>query len=183
MNQLALPERVFGAAPELVAGLLTLQQAAFPPHMQYQDAAAYYRSALADPANFNLVLRGEDRRICGYILGIPQPDAASDLAPWDPAMQGAPDNLYIDIIQTLPGRRRITGVTALLDGVCQAAWAQGYRRLSAHVRTTTGLSPFIQKILVDCRRLRRLDDWFGSGESFDYLESEASLRLRKGRNG
>ncbi len=169
-----------GCQPHLIAELAALQQSAFPPRMQFQDPEAYYREGLSDRFNVNVIARTPEGLIAGYLLAIPQDRVCAELRPWDPAMPGSPQNLYIDLIQTLPGRRQTAGLKSLLGGLCREAQRRGFDRLSAHVRTTTGLSSVIQRLMLDCIFLRRLDNWYDSGESFDYLESMVGLQSREG---
>lgn len=165
-----------GEDPVLIHQLVTMQRSAFPPRMQVPDPVGYYRDALTDARAINIILRsasGADP--VGYLLAWPQPEVCSDLGAWDPALAPDPGTLYIDLIQTLPGRRQIQGGILLLQRVCAEARRQGYRRLAAHVRTSNGLSRLMRKVFPDSRCLRRLDNWFGSGETFDYIEASPQL--------
>lgn len=162
----------------LIAELVALQHSAFPPRMQFCEPRRYYEEGLSDPAHVNVLLRAPEGTVTGHLLAIPQNRVRDELLRFDPAMPGDPDNLYIDIIQTLPGRRQINGVKSLLDGLCREARCRGVGRISAHVRTATGLSRVVQKLVTDCRCLRRLDNWYDSGESFDFLDAATRLHTR-----
>ena len=179
MNRLTRIEIAAGCQPHLVAELVALQQSAFPPRMQFQDPAEYYREGLSDRFNVNVIARTPAGLIAGYLLAIPLDRVLAELRQHDPALQGNPRILYIDLIQTLPGRRQTVGLKSLMAGVCREAGARGFDRLSAHVRTTTGLSRVMQRVMMGCCCLRRLDNWYDSGESFDYLESMIRLQRRE----
>lgn len=176
MNHQGGIEIATDSPPGLIAELIALQQNAFPPRMQFGSPEQYYQEGFADGANVNVILRAPDGAVTGYLLAIPQDRVRSELLCWDPVMPADPGNLYIDLIQTLPGRRQITGLKALLGGLCHEARRRGIDRISAHVRTTTGLSRVVQKVVADCRCLRRLDNWYASGESFDFLDAATRLR-------
>lgn len=179
MNRLTRIEIAAGCQPRLVADLVALQQSAFPPRMQFPNPEEYYRQGLSDRFNINVIARTTEDLIAGYLLAIPQDRVCAELRPWDPAMAENPRTLYIDLIQTLPGRRQTVGVKSLMAGLCREAGERGFDRLSAHVRTTTGLSRVMQRMMMGCCCLRRLDNWFDSGESFDYLESMSRLQGRE----
>jgi hypothetical protein len=178
MNPLDGIEIATVSPPGLLAELVALQQDAFPPRMQFGNPQQYYQEGFADGANVNVVLRAPDGAVTGYLLAIPQDRVRAELVSWDPAMPGDPGNLYIDLIQTLPGRRQITGLKTLLGGLCTEARQRGIGRISAHVRTATGLSRVVQKVVMDCRCLRRIDNWYDSGESFDFLDASTCLKTR-----
>jgi hypothetical protein len=161
------------SSPGLIADLVALQQDAFPPRMQFGNPRQYYQEGFADESHVNVILRAPDGAVT-----IPQNRIRAEMISWDPAMPGDPGNLYIDLIQTLPGRRQITGLKTLLGGLCTEARQRGIGRISAHVRTATGLSRVVQKVVVDCRCLRRLDNWYDSGESFDFLDAATRLKTR-----
>ena len=178
MNPSPTIEIVNGGAPALVEELAALQQSAFPPQMQFQDPGDYYTAALAEATHVNVVLRAPDGQVTGYLLAIPQDQVCSELRRWDPAMIEAPDTLYIDIIQTLPGRRQMTGLSALLGGLCKEARQRGFGRISAHVRTTTGLSRVVRKLVKDCHCRRQVTNWYDSGECFDFLDAATQMEER-----
>ena len=161
---------VTGCDTRLVAQLVALQQDAFPRQMQFREPEAYYREALADQRNINLVIKNERREVTGYLHALPLPVVVAELRPWDPGLEADPATLYVDIIQTLPGRRHYAGFLALIDETCREARDRGYRHIAMHVRISNGLSRLIQKLYPRVREPHRIEDWFGSGEPFDYLE-------------
>jgi hypothetical protein len=180
MNHPSGIEIVTRCRPGLIAELVAMQQSAFPPRMQFGNPEQYYAEGLADAANINVLLRSPDGTPAGYLLAIPQDRVCAELQQWDSEMPGDPSNIYVDLIQTLPGRRRGTALKALVIGFCQEARVRGFARLSAHVRTSIGLHSFVQKALVDCRCLRHLDDWYGSGETFAYIEAHTLWKPQQG---
>lgn len=164
-----------GYDARLVAQLIALQQSAFPPQMQFKDPEAYYREALTDRRNINLVLRNDRREVTGFLCALPLASVLTELHPWDPELQDAPGILYVDIIQTLPGQRQYSGFMGLVAGICREATGRDYRRIAMHVRASNGLNRLTMKLFTKSWCLRRLDNWFGSGESFDYIEAVPCL--------
>lgn len=168
---------VTGYDRALVGQLVDLQRQAFPPRMQIDGPERYYAEGLSDPANINLVMSAADGKVTGYMLAIPQSRVFEELRPWDPAMQEGPGQMYVDMVQTLSGRRQFDGFLRLARAMCAECDRRGVSRLSMHVRASTGLSRVIQRILAESRCLRRLENWYGFGEPFDYIEAEARLTL------
>lgn len=167
-----------GDQPGLIAELVALQQNAFPPQMQFREPERYYQESLRDRRNINLVLKAPDGTVAGFLLALPQSEACRELQQWDPDMREDPEGMYVDIIQTLPGRRQGSWFMGLVDGLCRETRRRGHQRLAMHVRTSNGLASLTRKILPASRCLRQIDNWFATGESFDYIE--AIPRLRNG---
>jgi hypothetical protein len=163
----------------LVAELTNLQQQAFPPQMQFVEAARYYAEGLQAAGSINVILRSADRAVTGYLLALPQSSVWAELRQWDPQLEPDPEGLYVDIVQTLPGQRQANGFVKLVAGVCAEAERRGRRRLSMHARAGNGVSRLTQKLLTESRCLRRIENWYDSGEPFDYIE--ATTRMRRGR--
>lgn len=168
-----------GCDPALVAELVNLQRQAFPPQMQFVEPARYYEEGLKTQGSINVVLRDADQAVAGYLLALPQSCVHAELRQWDPQLEPHPEGLYLDIVQTLPGHRQANGFVKLLAGVCAEAERRGRNRLSMHARASNGVSRLAQKLLTESRCLRRIENWYASGEPFDYIE--ATTRMRRGR--
>jgi hypothetical protein len=84
--------------------------------------------------------------------------------------------MYLDIIQTLPEQRTVNGVLHLLRRLCRETEKRGYKKISMHARVSNGFSKFIQKVFPESRCLRRIQNWYDSGESFDYIETPTRLK-------
>lgn len=170
------PQIVRGWDPDLGDALIRLQKAAFPPRMQFRQPETYYREALQDPANVNIVVRRNHGGLAGYLLALPHQSVWEELHRWDPEFQKEPTGLYVDIIQTLPGHRQFAGFMGLVTGLCDEARRRGESRIAMHVRTCNGLNRLTRKLFPQSRSLRRIENWFDSGEAFDYIEAVPILR-------
>jgi len=164
---------------DLVDELTSLQKDAFPPHMQFEAPGDYYRQGLSDKSNINVLIRSAGGGVAGYLLALPQARAAAELRPWDPTIEEDPDAMYIDIIQTSPEHRQMFSFVQLMAGACAETKRRGFSRLSAHVRTRNGLSRLVRKLLPDSSCYRRLENWYDSGEAFEFIA--ASPVMRKGQ--
>lgn len=180
MRQQLTTEIVTSHDQQLANELIALQQSAFPPQMQFKDPERYYQDALNDKRNINVVVRSPQGALLGYLFALPQSEVYGELLQCDPQMQDDPDCMYIDIIQTHPGSRQFSGFMGLASGVCQETRRRGYLRLSMHARTSNGLNKVIRKLLPDSISLRRIENWYSSGEPFDYIEASPVLRQSRG---
>ena len=180
MRRQPTTEIVSGYNQQLIRGLLAIQQSAFPQQMQFKEPQLYYREALSDRRNINVVIRSPQGALLGYLLALPQTEVCEELRQWDPQMQRDPAAMYIDIIQTHPDDRLITGFLGLVSRVCQETLRRGHKRLSMHVRTSNGLNKVTRKIFPDSRSLRRIENWYSSGEPFDYIVATPILRQNRG---
>jgi len=180
MRQQLTTEIVSGIDQQLIRELITLQQSAFPPQMQFKEPELYYQEALKNRRNINVVVRSPQGALLGYLLALPQTEVYEELRQWDPQMQRDPAAMYIDIIQTHPDCRPMSGFMGLASGVCQETRRRGHQRLSMHVRTSNGLNNVVEKLLPDSCSMRRIEDWYASGEPFDYIVASPILRQSRG---
>lgn len=167
---------VTGACPDLVATLTQMHRRAFPPHMQFADAPGYFEEALADGRNLNILLQDQDGVTIGYLLAIPQSLVFEELRQWDPEMRDDPERLYLEMIQILPGQKGGNRSLFLHQKLCMEAEKRNFFKLSMHARTTTGWSEHLRRIFAEIRFLRRIENWYGFCEPFDYLEATTALK-------
>jgi len=78
--------------------------------------------------------------------------------------------LYVESIATDPAARNIEGFIEMLHALKEEAKQKGYKKISAHVRVTNGLSEIMQR--RGAKKLRTIENWHDFGEPFDYLELE-----------
>lgn len=162
---------VSGIDTQLINELIELQRSAYPPQMQDQDPERYYREALNGSDNVNVVLRSPEGKLLGYLLGLPLSNVYAELRECDPEVSADPATLYLDIVQTYPESRLYDGFGRLLAGACDEARQRGYRKLSLHVRTKYGLHLTIRRLFPGSRSLRLIENWWRSGETFEYIEA------------
>lgn len=166
---------VTGVCPDLVAALVELHRQAFPPQMQTPDPKGYFTEALGEVRNLNIVMRDHSGAVIGYLLGIPQSLIYEELRQWDPAMQNDPERIYLEMIQAQPAPPGSNRARPLFQALCAEAEKRNIFKLSMHARTVTGLNRYLHRLFVNIRFLRRLENWYGFGEPFDYLESTTDL--------
>jgi len=161
----------------LIESLATLEEKTYPPRMRVENMDEYYRECLEDTANINVVMYDDDELI-GYVVSIPHDVAYEALREYDPEMKRDPKRFYTDTIQTLPGKRKPLGILKMLYVMSEEAGRRGINKFSMHARTTNGLSRMIQRVFETARVLRTIENWYGYGEPFDYIEGEYRGRRR-----
>ena len=169
-------QTVTGYDEKLVVELVELQKKAFPAHMQLAEPARYYADGLRDDNSMNIVMHDQNDKLIGHLQAFPQSSVYEELTRWDPAMQDDPERVYLDIIQVLPEQRQRSNGLRLFQAVCAEAEKRNIFKLSMHARTITGLSEYLHRIFAEIRFLRRIENWYGFGEPFDYLEATTTLR-------
>lgn len=167
---------VTGASPERVAALVALHEKAAPHHMRCQYPAAYFTEALGEERNINIVMENEKGTVIGHLLGIPLNKTFEELRRWDPDMRDDPESLYLDMIQVAPEHRGANLGLHLIRALCKEAERRGIGKLSMHARTTTGWSKHLHRIFTEVQVLRRVENWYGFGEPFDYLEAMPTVK-------
>jgi len=179
-------ELVTGADEGLIAELTRMESAVFRKEMLDDHGDEHYRYYLTEPECINVVLHGADGGLIGYLAAVPLGMACEYLLPHDPALNSARGGYYVDTIQTLPGRRAPQGLVQLLNAMFAEAARRGTNRFSMHVRRTNGFSRVVQRLYPETRLLRTIENWYGYGEPFDYLEGDfvgGRRAARKERNG
>jgi ribosomal protein S18 acetylase RimI-like enzyme len=170
-------EIVAGCDEMLVAELVELHKKAFPPHMQLPEPAKYFAEGLQGEQHINVLLKSRDGNVTGYLLAIPHSHVFGELCQWDPDLHDDPERMYLDIIQILPEQRGNNLGLYLIQKTCEEAEKRKIFKLSMHARSTTGWAKYLLRIFAEIRLLRRVENWYGSGEPFDYLEASTTLRV------
>lgn len=158
--------------PALVKELLELEQQAFPPEMQFAEGESYYSDCLRDRANINIVMCNHEGKVIGYVVAVPLSNVYESLKQYDPDIGNESERLYVDTIQTLPGERQAFGFIQLLNAMFDEALRLGTNKFSLHARQKNGLSKLVLRLFPTAKRLRTIENWYGWGEPFDYIEGK-----------
>lgn len=154
---------------EEVKNIKAIDTVVFPPEMMISEEIV--DAFLNNPKSAISVLRMPDGSIAGYIVADPLEEAYADLKEHDPEMELISNAAYIESMAILPGYRSSRNMRTLYDRFLQSAKNKGYKTLIMHARTTTGLSDFLQR-RAGAKLKRRIKNWYGYGEDFDYLVIE-----------
>lgn len=163
---------------DLLEQLVQLEKTAFPARMVYADGTQYYRECIEDDSNINVVMRDKNGEVSGYVVAIPQSKVFEDLHRYDKEMKNDLERLYVDTIQTMPGKRQTFGILKLLYAMIEEAGRRGLNKFSMHARKSNGLSNIILKVFPTTACLRTIKNWYDYGEPFDYIEGTFTGKRR-----
>lgn len=150
--------------------LLAIEHASFPKQLNNK---ADYIELLENSDNINLLLKKEEI-VCGYLCARPHNDAVAELRIHDPDLQFDDGRYYVDMMEILPEyRHRGDALDFLLFLTHELS--QGHElgdeiKVSMHIRSSYGFGETILRIFPTAACLRRVDNWMGTGESYDYIE-------------
>lgn len=164
------------ASDAIVNQIISLGKVTYPVSSNGNNISDYYDD-LNNQDYINIVLKKRNK-IVGYLLAVPQNDACSYLKDSDPSMIERTDMFYVDIIQIIPGASNAIGFIILLKKLFEEAASRGITKFSMHARSTNGLSRLILKISPNARSLRSFPDFEGTGEEFEYIETELTAKDR-----
>ena len=140
---------------------------AFPKTMQ--ESPDSLREILANPLGIHIVLKKREE-IIGYLTALPYNEALEYLGPHDPRLRPDSSALYLESIAVVPQERQSGNFSRLFRQLVYEAqnyWYQEYQKIVTHARVKI-LSPIMGK--YGARRLYTVQNWYGFGEPFDFVE-------------
>lgn len=168
-----------GYSPELLQAIIEIDKESF--EKQYEDVEKYYKEALENEANINVLFKEGDK-IIGYLLAVPQDVAYKDLKAIDPEMKPDSERFYVETAEVLPDYRTRGVVFEMIYAMIEEAGQRGINKFSAHIRVENGISELIKKYLGKfITTVRRIDNWpyYYNGEPTDYTEGTYAVKSRK----
>ena len=160
----------------IVNQIIELGKVTYPVSSNGNNISDYYAD-INNQDYINIVLKRRSE-IVGYLLAVPQHDACSYLKDLDPLMIERIDIFYVDTIQIIPGASNASGFILLLKKLFEEAAHSGINKFSMHARKANGLSRIILKLFPTSNILRTLHNFEGTGEPFDYIETELTANDR-----
>ena len=118
-----------------------------------------------------VVLKDAKSKIVGYIISLPHEDAYEFLSEIDPNIENQVGGIYVESIGILPEHRSLKNFNQLWSTFAAEAQRKGFKKITAHVRVSEGLSAVLQK-RFGAVKFRTYDNWADFNEPFDYLEME-----------
>jgi len=165
-------EAVSNVNGELLQSILHVYKNSFPTSWHYSDADEFFREALVNYKNINVILKEEDT-VVGYALLRPQMDVIDEIKEYDPEMQADDNQYYLETIEIVPEHRSHQGFLMMVSLLLVELGVRKISRGAMHARVSTGLSKlvprFFGKMIV---RKRRVENWayYGGVEPCDYFE-------------
>lgn len=151
---------------EEIQEIISLDNEIFPPEM-WVDASELKETL--ESAGVQTVLKGEGGKIVGYIISLPHNQAYPNLIELDPELKQEEQALYIESMGIIPKHRSLKNFLTLLHGFNDQARQVGFQKITGHFRVSQGLSSVLEKRFGG-KKFRRIEDWAGFGEPFDYIE-------------
>jgi len=150
---------------------LAIRRGSFPQKWQFDGEEDYYRQKNLDSSSIHVFLRYSGKRV-GYLLGIPQNEAVTELKPDDPEMKEDLKMVYVEVAAVLSAFRGKGGFSLMMGSLREEALKRGMQRFSLHARINNGLSGVIRKkFKVICSK--RIERWpyYNHEEPTDYIEA------------
>lgn len=151
------------------------------PKLKTFDAEEWRREKLRDPESINVIYQGEGGEVGAYILAVPHEVSVADplIRVFDPQFQSHDIRFYyIDAIESDPKKNHGSVMIKLINTMVREANRRGVKNFSMHTRKLSGLSTVIMHV-YPAKLIRTVENWYGFGEPFDYLEAEYDLLSRK----
>jgi ribosomal protein S18 acetylase RimI-like enzyme len=156
-----------GVTDEFVAEVKKLDDEVIPEQMRYDIEDL--KSCFEVEAGVHIAVRDQEGKLAGYLTSVPHNDEFDHLHEADPEFVKDDSALYIESVVMKNGDFK-TGLT-LMNTLLEEAKNKGYNKITMHTRVSEGLSSALQK-RYGAKFFRRIEDWYGFGEPFDYLEIE-----------
>ena len=155
--------------PELLQEIASVEQASFPESMQSDEEDL--RQTLENVKGIQIVIRGANGEIVGYISSKPQKDAFEELKAYDREIRPEDKTLYVESIAIKPEARGIRAFLQIGKAFFEEAKRRGFKKITMHARVAGNLSNILQK-RYGAKCLRKIENWHNFNEPFDYLEME-----------
>ncbi len=148
--------------------ILNVEEKSFPEQMQSDEDDL--KESLKNKRGIQIIAKDEKGEIVSYLSSLPLKDTFKNLKNYDTELKSEKDVLYIESVATIPENRDIKIFLKGFELIKQEAQKRGFKKISAHVRVSNGLSGVLQK--MGAKKLRTIENWYDFNEPFDYLEFE-----------
>jgi ribosomal protein S18 acetylase RimI-like enzyme len=129
----------------------------------------HYEKEIAE-GKFAVIAYCPEGKVAGYIFSVPHHDAHARLKDADLRMEDMPDALYIESIAI---RNDLQGRGYFGKLMKKFLEETGERTITMHARVCNNCSVGMQK--YGAERSHSVENWFDSGEKFDYLVIDKTL--------
>jgi len=158
-NQVVI-EKIIGE--NLIHEIATLESEVFHKSLAWEEEEL--RSILSIPSAVSVIAYDENERVAGYLLAVDLSEEIEELKQTDPEIAEIPNALYLNNIVVRPDMRG-KGIFSRMVQTFLNAFSD--RTITLHASTANSSSVGMQK--NGARFVRRIENWYGSGEPFDYL--------------
>lgn len=158
-NQIVLEKQL---GEKLIHEIALLESEVFHKSLAWEESEL--RSVLSMPSAVSVIAYDETGRVGGYLLSVDLKEEIKELKEADTEIQDIPNALYLNNIVVRPDMRG-KGIFSRMVQKFLNAFPD--RTIALHASTANNSSVGMQK--NGARFIRRIENWYGSGEPFDYL--------------
>lgn len=167
-NQTVVEKKV---SEETIREIIAMESGVFHDALVWEEDEL--RRSLFEPSAATVIAYDEDSRIAGYLMAMDFSREIDELrADADPEIEDIPRALYINNIVIRPDAQGKGYFGKLVKKFLETF---PNRAISLHASTANNCSAGMQK--YGARFIRRVEDWYGTGEPFDYLVFEQKNKL------
>jgi len=162
---------IHGYSNEILKEILDVEKQSFPKEIQ--SSAEDLKEILENSDGIHLLAKDVAGKVVGALLSLRQSQEYEDLKKYDPDFINDETALYVESVAIKPNFRSLEVANKLLKTLIEQAEKKQYKKITMHTRVSNGLSDILQK-RCGANFKKRIENWYGFGEPFDYLEIELS---------
>jgi len=160
-------EEIFKVDEETLKQIFQLEKDCFPEQMQSDDKEL--RELIEDPELIKYIVRDANDRIFSYLAAVPMVKEYEWLKDYDKELSPDEKSLYLESIAIRPDIKPEKVLPDFLGALFKKAKNEKFNKLVMHARVNNEFSKKLQEFYA-AKFFRRLENWHGFGEPFDYLE-------------
>ena len=160
-------EEIFKVDEETLKQIFQLEKDCFPEQMQSDDKEL--RELIEDPELIKYIVRDANDRIFSYLVAVPMVKEYEWLKDYDKEFSPDEKSLYLESIAIRPDIKPEKVLPDFLGALFKKAKNEKFNKLVMHARVNNEFSKKLQEFYA-AKFFRRLENWHGFGEPFDYLE-------------
>ncbi|MCK9352177.1 MAG: GNAT family N-acetyltransferase [Candidatus Paceibacterota bacterium] len=150
---------------DLIKEIAKMESEVFHESLAWEEQEMH--KALHHPSAINILSYDEEERIAGYLMTIDLAEEIDELREADPDIEQIPGALYLNNVVVRPDMQGKGYFGKLLKKFLETF---PDRTVVLHANTKNNSSVGFQK--YGAKFIRKIDNWYGTGEPFDYLMFE-----------
>jgi hypothetical protein len=158
-------ELVDSIDPPTLEEIQKLDDLVMPEDMRYE--AGDLKECFESKEGIHILVKNNKDEIIGYLTSLPKDLEYEFLHEKDPEFTKDSNSMYVESVLIKSGD--FLTARKVFKLFVNEAINRGYKNISMHTRVSEGLSDVLQK-RFGAKFFRRIENWYGYGEPFDYLE-------------
>ena len=160
-------EEIFKANEEMLKQIFQIEKDCFPEQMRSDNEEL--RGLIEDPESIKFIVRDNKDKIFSYLVAMPMIKEYDWLKDYDQELSPDEKTLYLESIAIRPDVKPEKVLPDFLGALFKKAKNEKFNKLVMHARVNNEFSKKLQEFYA-AKFFRRLENWHGFGEPFDYLE-------------